>query len=426
MTRVRRKPRIVQAIQKRRRYFSAASKLLELVYQAREGGKLSAVLGGIAATGEMVDIFYPKEGSREVLANMGLNYNPEYALGGLYVETLMKMQTPEVVAATPYSQTFVWFDEDGVPVAGALYYSGNFGDGPYIAPGGEERFKSMVQKSIWKHHELSVAVLRSGDHSYRGNGRFTFDKMAPLGRYLRARGPEWYVDRLRKFPEGAMTLLLRGPTGVGKSVLARHISRGMRPDASRTLKFSSKVLSRCSSNELVDMVKVLQPTVLLLDDLDLKCRDNTETLLDILEALRDPNCMVIVTMMTPADHVEEEVPKRGSWHFEGMRPGRIDQVFTLYPPDEADREAILRDYLEVHLGDEDIASVVEKTDGLTGAYLREVSNRLNALGTDNWEEEVNAVLYTSPAPPREDDDECGDGDEGERSDSPKGIAPTPS
>jgi len=169
------------------------------------------------------------------------------------------------------------------------------------------------------------------------------------------------------------------------------------------MKLASSLLTGISHNRLLALVRYLEPTVLLLDDLDLSNRQNTETFLTILEVLRSPGCLVVVTMMTDPEHVETE-PEKGSWHFPGMRPDRIDEMYTLHLPIEKERYLILKEYLkDVPHKKKILKKVAAMTEGLSGAYLMEVARRLTTFGFDNWEDEVNHILWTAPFPEEEED-----------------------
>jgi len=116
----------------------------------------------------------------------------------------------------------------------------------------------------------------------------------------------------------------------------------------------------------------------------------------------------------------------GDWHFDGMRPGRIDEIFTFYLPDEEDREAILRHYFD-RFGMKapkraTIRKIVEATDGLSGAYLGEVARRIDVHGLAEWEEEILNVMRTAPKPGTEGD---GDGKGDTPEDNAKSNEPSP-
>lgn len=412
------KPEWVKKLQANKAFFTAAGRIVETIHHAREGGKLSSVLAGVAAVGELSTVLWPQEGSNQALNNKGLTEHVDLALAGLYCDLLKTHQPPQIIASNTWSSTVMWVDREGAPVAGAVYYSGQFSEGPYVTPGGYERLIDLIREAVWsKADSLVVSTTRKADMTYKGASRYRFDTMNPLGDYVRKRGADWYVEQLQEYPPGPLTVLLRGPTGMGKSVLARHIAKGLRPYAPRTLKVSSKVLDGCNSNEIFCLARTLRPAVLLLDDLDLKDRTKTSTLLDILEMLRDPNCLVIVTMMTPPEHVEKP-PEDGSWHFAGMRPERIDIAWTLYPLDEEEREMVIRHYIKIPVPDQMMHLLVEKTKDLTGAYIMDYCRRLSNKGVDAWEEQGNLVRYMAPLNqdrrkgPRDPDEPDEDADDG--------------
>lgn len=61
-----------------------------------------------------------------------------------------------------------------------------------------------------------------------------------------------------------------------------------------------------------------------------------------------------------------------------LRPGRIDEIIGLNPPDGEERKSILQGYLNEFkvTGEIDLEKLIESTDGLTAAYLREVALQL--------------------------------------------------
>jgi ATP-dependent 26S proteasome regulatory subunit len=85
-----------------------------------------------------------------------------------------------------------------------------------------------------------------------------------------------------------------------------------------------------------------------------------------------------------------------------MRPGRIDEIFPLTLPNADNRLQILSYYAskcgfsEILANPKILKKIVKKTDGLTGAYLRSVIDRLDAHGLELWEDEINHVLLTAP------------------------------
>jgi len=403
---------IVRHIQQRRHLFKVSDEILKTLFAARGGGPLSVGLAVFSSMGIAMDVLVPSTDGYDLRRQFELR-DHDMTIGGFLCETLLKRMPHDVIAVSKWgTTTHLWRREDGTPLVGAMFQGPKFSDGPFLKPGTEAEVLAAVREVVWSDaSELKLAVLKSDEGTWRAAGRFHLGDPHPLGPYIARKQPEWYAGRLARFPKGKpLTALLRGPTGVGKSVLARHIAKLLRPDAARMLKVSSEVLKKCRSDEVRELVAWFQPTVLLLDDLNIESESESQFFLDLLETLRDPNTLVIVTKMTK--FAEKEEPKPGCWHFPGMRTDRIDIVFTFWPPDPEERGWILDHYgSEFGLQAEGIKdALIAKTEGLTGAFLKGVAMRLGSLGLDDWEEEVNQILYTAPFELTDEDDEDGSED----------------
>lgn len=391
-------------------WFEASGKLLQTVYAAREGGPLSLGLALVSAAGVVLENVVPDDSVWAWTRKNGY-VDCDTCIGEFLCDTLLKSGEPyQIVAADMSTMVIVW----QCGVAAVYSRNGENQGGPYLLsgnPNAEEDMKRAIQRYVWRgDHDLMLTPKTGGRNPYSSG--WDMEPMQPLGRYIGKRDPDWYAQRMRAYGERPRTILLRGPTGVGKSVLARHIAQRLGHGQSRTLKIASSVLHDLRHNQLLALVRYLEPKVLLLDDLDLANRSNTEKFLAILEVLRTPDCLVIVTMMTMPEHVEKE-PEPGSWHFPGMRPDRIDEMFTLYLPDEDERYEILAEYLkDVRYKKKKLRKVARRTENLSGAYLMEVARRLIVHGFDDWKREVDNVLWTAPRPFTE-EDENGDAQSGE-------------
>lgn len=73
------------------------------------------------------------------------------------------------------------------------------------------------------------------------------------GPYVAKKGVDYHLRCLHGFEEKAKAILIRGPTGVGKSVLARLIGAGLRGEG-RTLKLSSQTLKSCKEAMLKSLI----------------------------------------------------------------------------------------------------------------------------------------------------------------------------
>lgn len=387
------KKRLVKFIKKNKKLFTTSGSILNLVSQAREGGILSKILAGFSATGEIIQLVFPDSDPYTALKQEGLIYYDSSVVKLLY-KFLLSSGTGEILAQSDGSSAFVWKD-DGESKIGLLVYISGWVE-VFVKPGAEEFLVRLIRGLVWN---LSNEVELSKSSNNLDHNNISLMKMSDPGPYLGEKDPEWYANRLRKYPPGPRTVLFRGLTGTGKGVLARHVAKLLKGEDSLVLKISSESLLNCEQKEIIDLVKILQPTVLLLDDLELNDKDKVKTFLALFETLRDPNCLVIATMMLESQETKLE---RGSLYLPGMRPGRIDEIFIFDLPNAEERLKILSYYavqqkcLDLILNTALLKKVVKKTEGLSGAYLKTVVERLSAHGLENWQQEIDFVIYSAP------------------------------
>jgi hypothetical protein len=214
---------------------------------------------------------------------------------------------------------------------------------------------------------------------------------APVGDYIGEPSVAVLADRVRKFGDTPRTVMIEGPSRVGKTVFARRLVREL-GFSSNTLLVTVKILSETPTEVLLDLVNVLQPTVVLVDDISY---NTTPTLLHALETLRTRSSLTILTRMT-----DSAAPRaRGDRYMEGLAPGRIDEVWVLPYPDSKNRDLILRFYYQKHSVPLPVAQgeIVKRTAGLTGGYLAEVAYRLSLFGEQELlERELDQVLWQAP------------------------------
>lgn len=396
-------PRIVKFLKKHGPTFKLAGKLLELRASARRGDVFDKSLAVISAMGLVADAAYPESGHR-----YGGAHTPEYryldlSIGGFLCDILYHSDVEK--------QMISMSEEDSAGASGtvsvhwptlelsATYEGPHFSYGPFGRTGGEDRMKKAVQDIVWGKgvdYMLATSPETYRSPSSKGSGRFSLEEMPAPGAYIGEKTPAQYAARLSKHGSAEpRSALLIGPSGAGKSVLGRLIAKELSSGHStRTLKIASNVLKACRYDEILGLVQALKPTVLLLDDCNLADAKYTEEFLAILEALHQPGCIVIVTMMT------EKAPKdveRGALCFPGMRPGRIDESFVLGYPSLEERVRIISHYMgNAPRTDNLYQEVAEATEGVTGAYLREISRRITLHGSESWKEEVDNVLRTAP------------------------------
>lgn len=175
------------------------------------------------------------------------------------------------------------------------------------------------------------------------------------------------------------TYLFLGKQGVGKSTFATRLAQAHNL---RTLMINARGLTVAGANDLSFLVSGLQPGLLVLDDLD-RVADMPTVLPMLLEDLSDLKARhPSVTAILTANSVKP-------FDAATLRPGRIDQVIEFQDPEPEERKMLLEGYLrEFGAKVDNIDPIVQETEGLTAAYLREIAVQLRK---DPMEEVLDTI-----------------------------------
>jgi hypothetical protein len=187
-------------------------------------------------------------------------------------------------------------------------------------------------------------------------------------------------------------LLLYGPPGTGKTHTVRYLLGQMSGYTRLVLTGRSLV----AVGGVTEMARALQPSVVVLEDVDLVAEDrsmgpsSSPVLFDLLDAMdgaaADADLLFLLTT-NRADLLEPAL---------AARPGRVDVAVEIDLPDAPARERLLTLYgrgVPLALTPDDIAAAVERTDGTTASFLKELIRRsmLEAL-------QDGAALVSDDAP----------------------------
>src|SRR3984957_434522 len=169
-------------------------------------------------------------------------------------------------------------------------------------------------------------------------------------------------------------LLLYGPPGTGKTHTTRYLL-GQMTGYTRLILTGRALIGVGSVTELA---RDLQPAVVVLEDVDLVAEDrsfgprSSPVLFDLLDAMDGaaPDADLLFLLTTNrADLLEPAL---------AARPGRVDVAVEIELPDAAARERLLALYgrgVPLALTPEDIATAIERTDGTTASFLKELLRR---------------------------------------------------
>jgi transitional endoplasmic reticulum ATPase len=204
----------------------------------------------------------------------------------------------------------------------------------------------------------------------------------------------------------AKGFLLYGPPGTGKTLLAKATAR--ESEANFIATKSSDLLSKWYGESeqqiarLFARARQVAPTVIFIDELDslVPARGGgmgepqvtervVNTILAEMDGLEELNNVVVIGATNRPNLIDPAL----------LRPGRLDELIYVGPPDEAGRKRIL----EIHTKgmplakDVDHGSFAERTDRFTGADLEDLVRRagLTALRRGIDSGEVTAADFES-------------------------------
>lgn len=169
-------------------------------------------------------------------------------------------------------------------------------------------------------------------------------------------------------------LLLYGPPGTGKTHTVRYLL-GQMTGYTRLL-LTGRSLGAVGS--ITELARDLQPAVVVLEDVDLVAADRSfgpggsPVLFDLLDAMdgaaADADLLFVLTT-NRADLLEPAL---------AARPGRVDVAIEIGRPDQDARSRLLELYgrdVPLHLTAGDRAAAIERTDGVTASFVKELVRR---------------------------------------------------
>jgi cell division protease FtsH len=175
-------------------------------------------------------------------------------------------------------------------------------------------------------------------------------------------------------------VLLYGAPGTGKTHTVRYLL-GRLPDVT-VIEISGRALGRI--REACSLARSLQPAIIVVEDVDLIAEERTARpgehpllfqLLNEMDGLTSAADVTFLLTTNRADLLEPAL---------AARPGRIDLAAELPLPDADARRALLRLYQgHLILDDGDLEAVIERTEGVTAPFLRELLRKAALLAAED-------------------------------------------
>ena len=187
-------------------------------------------------------------------------------------------------------------------------------------------------------------------------------------------------------------ILLYGAPGTGKTHTVRYLL-GRLPQVT-VIAISGRALGRIA--EACSVARTLQPAVIVVEDVDLIAEERTARpgehpllfqLLNEMEGLNSATDVAFLLTTNRADLLEPAL---------AARPGRVDLAAELPLPDADARRALLRLYQgNLVLDVTDLDQVIERTEGVTAPFLRELLRKAALLAAEaDGEEDDGPIRVT--------------------------------
>lgn len=169
-------------------------------------------------------------------------------------------------------------------------------------------------------------------------------------------------------------ILFYGPPGTGKTHTIHYLSQALADHT--TLLVSAEQVGLLG--EYMTLARLLQPSIVVLEDVDLIARDRANMnspceeamlnkLLNEMDGLK-PDCEILFILTTNRPETLEAAL--------ASRPGRVDQAIEYPLPDDIGRGKIVRLYAQgVTLADSVVAEIVRRTEGVSPAFIKELMRR---------------------------------------------------
>ena len=254
-----------------------------------------------------------------------------------------------------------------------------------------EDFFQHLEESVLKAESYrgKIVSLEQPEHSYSGEASgITVHKLRTVERdqvilprktlELLERNVIQFVrqrQQLSRFRQATKKgILFYGPPGTGKTHTIHYLARAL--EGHTTLLISAEQIALLG--EYMTLARLLQPSIVVMEDVDLIARERSEMdnpaqevllnkLLNEMDGLKEEADILFILTTNRPEALEMAL---------ASRPGRIDQAIEFPLPDEEGRTKIVRLYSQgVELSDEVVQAVVKRTDNVSAAFIKELMRR---------------------------------------------------
>jgi len=169
-------------------------------------------------------------------------------------------------------------------------------------------------------------------------------------------------------------VLFYGPPGTGKTHTVRYLAAAIKENT--TLVITAEQMGLLG--EYVTLAKLMQPSTIVIEDVDLIARSRAQDsggcgevllnrLLNEMDGLTEDADIIFILTTNRPEELEQALTSR---------PGRIDQAIEFPLPDKEGREKLIRLYSKgVDVPQDVVDATVSRTENVSGAFIKELMRR---------------------------------------------------
>ena len=254
-----------------------------------------------------------------------------------------------------------------------------------------QQFFRHLEESVLKAESYrgKILSLEQSEHSYAGSSTgIAVHKLRTVEReqVILPRKTLELLDRnvvhfvrqrplLSKFKQATRKgLLFYGLPGTGKTHTIHYLAKAL--EGHTTFLISAEQVGMLS--EYMTLARLLQPSIVVMEDVDLIARERTQMnspceevllnkLLNEMDGLKEDAEILFILTTNHPEALERAL---------SSRPGRIDQAIEFPLPDDEGRQKLVRLYSQgVEVADEVVETIVQRTEKVSGAFIKELMRR---------------------------------------------------
>lgn len=255
------------------------------------------------------------------------------------------------------------------------------------------KFFTELEQTVMKAHTYrgKILSLEQGERAYSGQAMgVRVHKLREVSRdqvilpaetleLLERNVIEFIKNRDQLADSGMSTrkgILFYGPPGTGKTHTIHHLASSL--PGHTTLLITAEQIGLLT--EYMALARLLQPSIVVLEDVDLIARDRREfsrsaceesllnRLLNEMDGLKEDSEILFLLTTNYPEMLEAAL---------AARPGRIDQAIEFPLPDAVGREKLLRLYAgRLEVTDYISKEIVKRTEGVSASFIKELMRRM--------------------------------------------------